>query len=283
MNELESKIYTPNKALEHPFILMSDLFKDLAKGRELSWRLFVRDFKVQYTQTILGYLWAFIPALFAALTFLFLQSQGIMQVEGLGVPYFVFTMTGIMLWQTFVEALQSPLSSLNASKSMLSKINFPRESILIAGLYMVLTSALIRLAMVVVVMFAYGVTPGGSLVFLPFFIFGLVICGFSIGMITIPVGGLYGDISRVIPIVSQFWMLLTPVVYPARTSGWLGWISSWNPVAPLIGNARACLTNSPLEFVWHSVLVVIFSLVLALAGMVCFRLIIPHLIERMGG
>ena len=188
-----------------------------------------------------------------------------------------------MLWQTFVEALQSPLSSLNASKTMLSKINFPRESILIAGLYMVLTSALIRLAMVAVVMFAYGVTPGGSLVFLPFFIFGLIICGFSIGMITIPVGGLYGDISRVIPIVSQFWMLLTPVVYPARTSGWLGWISAWNPVAPLIGNARACLTNSPLEFVWHSVFVVLFSLVLALAGMVCFRLIIPHLIERMGG
>ena len=139
-----------------------------------------------------------------------------MRVEGIGVPYVVFAMIGMMIWQTFVEAMQCPLQALNAAKPMLTKINFPRESILIAGLYMVVASTLIRLSILGVVIVAYGITPGLSLFLLPFFVFGLIICGFAIGMAAIPVGGLYGDISRIIPVISQFWMLLTPVVYPAR-------------------------------------------------------------------
>jgi lipopolysaccharide transport system permease protein len=38
----------------------------------------------------------------------------------------------------------------------------------------------------------------------------------------LPVSSLYGDVSRVIPIIASFWMLLTPVVYPPRTEGLAG-------------------------------------------------------------
>lgn len=56
-------------------------------------------------------------------------------------------MMGKLLWQVFVDAIQSPPNSLNAAKSMLAKINFPREAILLGGLYMVVFNFLIRLAM----------------------------------------------------------------------------------------------------------------------------------------
>jgi lipopolysaccharide transport system permease protein len=281
--ELPLRIYTPEKALKYPVTLLKELGRDLWAGRELAWRLFIRDFKAQYSQTALGYIWAFLPPLFASLTFVFLQSQGIIQVEGLGMPYAAFAMIGTMLWQTFVESLQSPLQSLSAAKPMLAKINFPRESILVAGIYMVTVSTLIRLLLIFGVMIAWGIVPGSSVVFLPLFLCGLVLCGFAIGMALVPVGGLYGDVARSIPIIAQFWMLLTPVVYPARTSGWAGWLALWNPVAPLLASARACLTNRPLEQVWLAVAYILVFGLVSLLGLIAFRLVVPHLIARMGG
>lgn len=110
-----------------------------------------------------------------------------------------------------------------------------------------------------------------------------MIAGFAIGMVLVPVGGLYGDVSRAIPMVAQFWMLLTPVVYPARTTGWAGWLTQWNPIAPLIASARACLTNQPLEQWGFAVGYIIVFALISLMGLIGFRLIMPHLIARMGG
>jgi len=281
--ELPVRIYGPEKALKHPWVLLKELGKDLWMGRELAWRLFVRDFKAQYSQTMLGYVWAFLPPLFASLTFVFLQSQGIVKIEGLGMPYAAFAMIGTMLWQTFVESIQSPLQAIASAKPMLAKINFPRESILIAGLYMVSASTLIRLFLILGVMAVWGIWPGWSILLLPVFLFGLMVCGFAFGMLLVPLGGLYGDVSKSIPILAQFWMLLTPVVYPARTSGWSGWLTKWNPVSSLIESARACLTGQPLDQAWLAVFYLGFFLIISILGTIGFRLIMPHLIARMGG
>jgi lipopolysaccharide transport system permease protein len=231
---------------------------------------------------MLGYVWAFLPPLFSSLTFIFLQSQGIVKIEGLGMPYAAFAMIGTMLWQTFVESMQSPLQAIIAAKPMLAKINFPRESILLAGLYMVLTSTAIRMLLIFGVMLVWGIVPGWGLLLLPLFLFGLILCGFAFGMAMAPIGGLYGDVSRSIPLIAQFWMLLTPVVYPARTVGWVGWLSQFNPIAPLIASARACLTNQPLEQMGLAIgYIVLFSLVL-FCGLIGFRIVMPHLIARAG-
>ena len=37
--------------------------RNLVNSRELAWRLFVRDTSAQYRQSVLGYLWVFIPPL----------------------------------------------------------------------------------------------------------------------------------------------------------------------------------------------------------------------------
>ena len=127
-------VYTPESPMRHPLRLLGDMGRDLAASRELAWRLFVRDLSAQYRQTYLGYVWAFVPPLVSAVTFIFLQSQGIVKIEGTGMPYAAFAMIGTLLWQTFVEAIQSPISAVQSAKAMLAKINFPREAILLGGL-----------------------------------------------------------------------------------------------------------------------------------------------------
>ena len=282
-SNLPVRIYSPEPAIQHPAKLIADLVRDICAGRELAWALFMRDLKAQFRQTYLGYIWAFLPPLAASMTFIFLQSQGITNIATPGISFAAFAMIGTLLWQTFVDALQSPLASLNNAKSMLAKINFPREAILMAGMYMVVFNFLVRLVLLAVVMIVWQVTPSWTLVFFPLGMFGLLLCGFGLGMLMLPVGGLYGDVGRGIPIVAQFLMLLTPVVYPVRTDGLAGWLAVWNPVAPLITTARASLTGQPMDQWFLALIVTLLSAVVAMVGLVAFRLVMPHLIVRMGG
>ncbi|MFO0067847.1 MAG: hypothetical protein ACK523_17970, partial [Pirellulaceae bacterium] len=112
---------------------------------------------------------------------------------------------------------------------------------------------------------------------------GVTFPGIALGQTLVPIGGLYGDVLKSLPILTQFWMLLTPVVYPARTSGWAGWLSRWNPVAPLITSARASLTGEPMEGWLFALTVTLLSCLVAILGLICFRVIMPRIIERMGG
>ena len=277
------RIYTPEPVLQHPWVMLRAITRDVWVGRELAWRLFVRDVSAAYRQTILGYIWAFLPPLVAAGTFIFLQSQGITNIRETGIPFPAFALLGTLMWQIFADALASPSASVVAAKPMLVKINFPREAVLMAGLYMVIFNAVIRLLLVAAVIIVWRLPLGPSLAFLPLAVCGLVIAGFAIGLLITPFAGLYGDAVRAIPILATFWMLLTPVVYPPQLGGLAGWLAKWNPVSPLIITARECLIGQALSMPGAFFLVTGGSILVILLGLIGFRIAMPHLIARMGG
>ena len=281
--ELPIIVYTPESPLRHPGRLLRAMFRDLVASRELAWRLFVRDLSAQYRQTYLGYLWAFLPPLVAAATFIFLQSQGIVHITGTPVPYAAFAMMGTLLWQVFVDAIQSPITAVQGAKPMLAKINFPREAILMAGLYMVVFNFLIRLVLLAVVMAVWRVKPDIGLLLFPLAVVSLLTCGFAVGLALLPLGALYGDVGRGMGILAQFWMLLTPVVYPASTEGVAGWLATWNPAAPVLTTAREALSGVPFTHLPAFIGISVAAAVLCFLGLLAYRLVIPILIERMGG
>jgi len=283
MTSIHRRVYTPEPLLRHPVVMLREIAQDVWAGRELAWRLFLRDLRAGYRQTLLGYVWAFLPPLVAAATFIFLQSQGITRIEVVGIPYAAFALMGTLLWQIFIDALVSPSASFGAAKAMLVKINFPREAVLMGGFYMVLFNAAIRLVLIAAVLILWRIPVSGSLAFLPVAILGLLAAGFAIGLFITPISSLYGDAARAIPIVAGFWMLLTPVVYPPQTGGIAGWLATWNPISPLIITARECLTAQTLSVLGPFFLVTAGSLIVILLGLIGFRIAMPHLIERMGG
>ncbi|GAA5118466.1 ABC transporter permease [Luteolibacter yonseiensis] len=277
------RTYSPEPLLGHPLTLVKNIAKDLMAGRELAWRLFVRDLSAQYRQTFFGYIWAFLPPLVASMTFIFLDSQGIVKVDTGGVPYPAFAMMGTLLWQVFVDSITSSPAALGGAKSMLTKINFPREAILMAGLYMVLFNFMIRMVLLSAVMIYWNVTPSATVMFFPVAMAALMTAGFAIGLTLTPISGFYGDVTRAIPMAASFGMLLTPVVYPARTEGIAGWLAVWNPISPLIISARQSLTGHELTHLPAFFLILICALVVSFVGLVGFRIAMPHLIARMGG
>ncbi|MCX6890283.1 MAG: ABC transporter permease [Verrucomicrobia bacterium] len=283
VSPLPVTIYTPESPLRHPGKLIREMVRDLLASRELAWRLFVRDTSAMYRQSVLGYVWAFLPPVATTLTFAFLNSQSIINVGATPIPYPAFVMIGTLLWGTFMDALNSPMRAVTSARSMLSKINFPREALVLGGMADVLFNFLIRMVLLVPLFMLYKLPITASLLLMPLGIIALLLLGLMFGLLLTPLGILYTDVGRGVGLIAGFWMLLTPVVYPPPHSGLGALLAKLNPVSPVLQTAREWLTAQPVTHLTGFLLVTGVSVLALLAGWVIYRLTMPILVERMGG
>ena len=257
------------------------MFADLGRSHELAWRLSVRDINAQYRQSRLGILWAFIMPLATTLTWIFLNMSGIVSVKSTDIPYPLYVFTGTLIWSIFMESLLAPLTQTNAAKSMLSKINFPREAIILSAFYQVLFNSAIKIVLLIIAVVVMGYFSGWLILLFPFTILVLILAGIAIGLFLTPIGMLYNDIGRAISLGMQFVMYISPVVFPIPNSGWVKIPFAYNPITPLIMVARQCLTGYSGSYLPGFILVTSCMLVVLLFSWVIYRITMPVIIERM--
>ncbi len=281
MDELKTTVYTPESALRSPKRMLLGMFHDLWASRDLAWQLALRDVRAQYRQTALGLLWAFILPIANAGAWIFIQGSGIVTVQETALPYPVYVFTGTILWAIFMDAVNAPLQQTTAAKPMLAKINFPHEALVVSGIYQTLFNAGIKVGVLLAVVIPLGVIPGWGVLFFPFALLSLVLAGTVFGMLITPVGILYTDIGKGLPLLMQFFMYLTPVVFPIPADGIAATLFRLNPLTPLVTTARDVLTGFTPELIGSFLAVNIA--VLGLGGLVwvIYRAAMPIVIERM--
>jgi lipopolysaccharide transport system permease protein len=277
-----TRIYTPQSRLRHPGTLVSEMFRDVCDSHELARRLAARDIAAQYRQTALGVFWVFLLPVANTLVWLFLRSGGVVDVGETPVPYVVYVFSGTILWTILSDAVNAPLAQATNARAMLVKVNFPREALILSGVYQTLFNALIRIAVLVPAVLALGVEAGWSLALLPVAILSLVIAGTAIGLLLTPPGLLYTDVGKSLPLLMQFMMYLSPVVFPMPGGGIAARIFELNPLTPLIVTARDWLVGMPAMHVAHFAAVTLAMLLMLLMVGLLYRLAMPILIERMG-
>jgi len=279
---LPEVIYTPDSHLRKPGKLIRDMFSDLAKSKELAWRLFMRNISAMYRQTMLGYFWAFLPPIATTLVWVFLNSQKIVSMGDTRIPYPVYVMIGTLLWQVFLDALNSPLRLVTSSKAMLAKVNFPREALIIAGIYEVFFNLLIRAVLFIIILICFKVAVPLTFLFAPIGILSLIMLGLMFGILLTPLGILYQDFGKGIMIITSLWFFLTPIVYPPPTSFPANMITKLNPVSPLLVTTRDWLTIGSVEHLSGFIIVTVITFILTLMGWIFYRISMPHLIARLG-
>ncbi len=274
-------VYSPDSAMLRPGVMAKGMINDLKASRELAWRLALRDLRSLYRQSFLGFLWAFISPLSNTVAWIFLSASGVVRVADTAIPYPAYVFTGTMLWQLLVESIQNPLQQTMLAKPMLSKLNFPREAVILSGAIKMASSAGIKLLILIPAVFMLGVVPDWHLALVPVALLVIMMTGIGLGLILAPVGMLYTDIGRVIPLIAQFAMYLSPVVFAMPQSGRLLQLFQYNPATPLILTGRAWLTGSGSPMLGYFLLVSTISMVLLILGWVLYRITMPVLIERM--
>jgi lipopolysaccharide transport system permease protein len=180
-----------------------------------------------------------------------------------------------------MEAVRAPLEKTITAKPMLAKINFPREAIIISGIYQTGFNAIIKISLVIVALAIFGIQPGLSILFIPAGILSLILTGTMLGILLTPIGILYTDIGKSLPLLLQFLMYVTPVVFTIPEAGWPATIFKLNPLTPLIETVRDWLTGFTPESYIYFVIVSLTVVFLLFVVWVIYRVAMPIVIERM--
>ena len=247
--------------------------RDLWIYRELVFFMIWRDIKVRYKQTMLGALWAIIQPVLTMLVFNFLFNRGVIQVQSDGIPYPIFSYTGLLPWGLFVAALNQASRSLTSNHNMITKIYFPRLILPVASVLGGLVDFVIAFVVLIGMMIYFNVSPAWNVLWtLPLFLLLAIITALGVALWLSAINVQYRDVNYALPFLTQFWLFITPVIY--SSSGFsekMQLAYSMNPMAGVVNGFRWALLgsgNGPDASLWVSVTI---SFLILFSGLFYFR------------
>ena len=195
-------------------------------------RLLLRaNLRSRQRRSFLGYLWLAIPGIAFAVAFSMLRKGELLSVGKIDMPYPLFVLSGVFLWQTFVDALSTPTQKLIEQRGFLSLVPAPFEAVLLAAIGEIMLNLAIRLGILLLAILTFGLAPQITWLFIPLAGFTMLASGFAIGLFAAPFAQLYDDVASLIGMAATFGIFLVPVFYPVPADSWL----ALNPLAwPLI-------------------------------------------------
>jgi lipopolysaccharide transport system permease protein len=277
----EVAVYTPESKVRHPWDLFKEMWRSLLASRELAWQLFIRDIKAQYRQSLLGFFWALVPPIATGIGLTVANNAKIINIGETDLPYPAYVMFSMTLWQTFTESINAPLQGVNGAKTMMAKINFPKEAVVLSKLGQVFFNFAIKLILIIGLFIWFRFPVSWEILIAPVALIHLVALGAFIGVLLAPISVLYQDVQKALTFIISGWLFITPVIFPPPQSGIFSVIVNLNPVTPLLVTARELATGAtlshPIGF-WVASAIAIVGLLIA---WIFYRLAMPFIIERM--
>jgi lipopolysaccharide transport system permease protein len=238
--------------------------------RELLSTFTLRDIKIRYKQTALGFLWAIVQPLLMMLIFTVFFGN-LAKIPSNGVPYPLFVLSALLPWMLFAEGLTRATTSMVTNSNIMTKVYFPRIIMPISGILSPLVDFVVALLILIIMMVYYGFLPTLNAIFLPIFIFLALATSLGVGLWLSALNVQYRDFQYTVPFIIQIWMFASPVVYPASlVPESIRFIYGLNPMTGVIEGFRWALlgTEVPGNMILVSTLAV---LVLLISGAIYFR------------
>ncbi len=191
--------------------LLSVKLKEYVEHNELLLNLIAKELKLKYKNSMLGFLWSFINPfiLMAVYTFIFgvvFKSRGIAN-------YPIFLLVGLLPWNFLALSLSSSVASIIGNASLVKKVYFPREFLVIS----VVAANLVTFMLELVVLFAFLLLYGYR------FYYFIPVLMLAIALESILVSGLclffasanvyFRDIQQLLSVILLLWFFATPIVY----------------------------------------------------------------------
>ena len=194
---------------------MSTYVMELLEARELLFTWTRRDFKVRYSQSVLGAAWAVLQPFSLMVVYSVIFSVFI-NVPTDGIPYPVFAYTALLPWTFFANSLSFAIPSLVNNMNLVSKIYFPREILPLSAILVGFVDFLIASIVFVLMLLVYRTPIGLSILWVPLLLSIQMILTFGISLLASAINVFYRDVRFVIPLMLQIWMYLSPVIYSTR-------------------------------------------------------------------
>ncbi len=227
-----------------------NLLADLRHHQDLLWILVMRNIKIRYKNSALGFFWTLLsPVLLIAIYSTFLSIMRFqMNLSAL--------IVGIMAWHFLSMCMGDSLYAVLGNANMVKKSAFPR---IILPLAMVLANLVNFLLFLLVVIFYLtllsiwggALTIGSGAIVLPIFILLQFALCLGVSLIFSSLNVYFRDIEHIQGLVLMAWFFMSPVIYPIslvtdRFGEGIRILFFLNPMTGLVSAYRAALLGHPL-------------------------------------
>ncbi len=192
--------------------LVLDL-KDLYKYRALIWTLVIKELKLRYRGSILGFFWSFLnPLLLMAVYALVFSVYMRIQME----HYPVFMFCGLLPWIWFSASLLEGVNSIVGRGDLITKAFFPPQILPMVTLLSNLINFLLSLPILFIFLWASHLVPEWPLVVLPLILIAQLL--FTLGLV-LALSALnvhFRDLTHILGNLLTLWFFVCPIIYPLK-------------------------------------------------------------------
>lgn len=242
---------------------------ELLRYRDLIATLVVRDLKVRYRRSTLGFLWTMLQPLLMMLVLTTVFSHAF-RFDLPGYP--VYALSGILFWNFFSQTITSSMYSLRANANLLTKLPVPKAVFPLATALSGSVNLVLALVPLLAILLVTGHPLRPSLLFLPVAIVLALLFTLGAGLLLSPLAAFFGDTMEMVGVVLMLVMYGTPIFYPpsivpARFQPLL----TMNPVRAVLEVFRGPIYRGAWPSLGELALAATLALVSLAVGVLAFR------------
>jgi len=210
--------------------------------------LTIKEFKVRYKRTVLGYGWSLLnPVVFAVTYWIAFKAILNVKIEG----YFIFLLAGLVPWQWINNAIQLAPRAFITNAPLVKKIAFPRylivaSSVVTEGLHFLLCLPVLA---ALAVLMGRGTVSSAWLWGAPILLLvqGLMIYGIALAVASCNV--FFRDMERLIGLGMTVLFFVTPVIFERQmVPAVFQPLLALNPFTYLVVAWRALLLDGAMDW-----------------------------------
>lgn len=185
--------------------------KDFVHYKDLLKHLVLRDLKLKYRRSVLGYLWSVLDPLLTMVVMTVVFSQMFNQnVEN----YPVYLFCGQLLFNFMKNSTNQALHSINAGGELIKKTYVPKYIFTFSKLISGLVDLLFNIIALLIVMLATGTKFQLLNLLFPFVLLQLFVFCLGLGLFLAQANVFFKDVQHIYNAFTMAWMYLTPLFYP---------------------------------------------------------------------
>jgi lipopolysaccharide transport system permease protein len=247
---------------------------EIVRYRELVRNLVLRDLKVRYKNSVLGFLWSLLNPLLMMIVFTFVFT--VMMPNNTITKFPVFVLCALLPWTWFTTSINGATNCIVGNAQLIKKVYFPRVVLPISVVLSNLVNFLLALIVLFTIMVLFQINLTGWVLLLPVIILIQFLFTLGLALVLGTINVFYRDTGVIMEVVLLAWFFLTPIFYPIDILPahrlLFGFdldvhrlIYVFNPMASLIATYRVILyTGAPpaFDFLARTVITSLFMLVL---------------------
>jgi lipopolysaccharide transport system permease protein len=250
---------------------VSSNLAQLVEKRELVVSLTYRQIYARYRQSVLGLTWAVLRPIATVVIFTVVFSY-IAKFPSDGLPYPLFVFGALLPWTLLNSGIGAGVSSLTNQANLVAKIYFPREILPISAILASAVDFLIAAVIFVILLFIYQVEVSWYILYAVPILLIEVLLLLGLVLLFSMVNVWFRDVGHAMVLFLQFWMYLTPIIYPlSMVPERFRWLYDLNPMVGIVEGFRNVFLRAappPLELLATSA---VASVVLFVLGYSLFK------------